>query len=155
GGLSPRSRSGHPRACGAGAAWGRSRPAWTSHLQDDQQHDGPAPETLIDEVTGGRAARGRATLPVPARGADDLLHLFEERLVFLHVHEPARGDLGTRDDRAVAVDRERNRHQTVLGEQLTVAQDDRADVTDRLAVHQHAAGREAAGRGGRGWEELA
>src|SRR5215470_12948814 len=109
---SPRSPSDRPRAYGAGAAWGRSRPAWTSHFQDDRQHDGPSPETQIDEVTDGRAHRRADQLPVRRRvgialgerGEDDLLHLLEERLVLLDVDEPARSDLGARDDRAVAVD---------------------------------------------------
>src|SRR5262245_65855364 len=88
---SPRSPSGRPRACGAGAAWGRSRPAWTSHLQDDRQHDGPAPETLIDEVTDGRAhrradqllVRRRVGVALGVRGEADVPHLLVEILVVL------------------------------------------------------------------------
>src|SRR5207245_6476055 len=148
----PRSASGRCRACGAGGAWGRSRRVWTSDLQNNGQYDRLAAKALVDEMADRRAHRRAHELTVPRgvgvafgeRRENGLLQLLEERLVLLDVDEPARGDLGARDDHAVAVDGERHRHQAVLGEKLAVAQDHGADVADRLAVHQDATGREAA-----------
>src|SRR5207247_952192 len=148
---SPRSTSGR---CGGGdsaEAGLRSRRGRPSDLQDEREHQGLPAKPLVDEVPHGGAHARRDGLPVERalgrtlgeRRQDHGPELLEQRLVLLDAHEPARGDRRPGDDRARAIDGDRDRDQAVLGEELAVAEHDGADLADGLAVDEDAARGEA------------